>query len=99
MKPWPIVKCRPGGAQVLRVARADRNEYAALHPEPRAGGRFVIVGFARIRAGDVVPLVADVRNVHGVPAWDEMPEWARRKRWNHHAPECRGVKSAGLRRL
>lgn len=97
-----IVTCRPCGAKIIWAVRADRDELGTpLYPEPKENGNMVILGFTRDAFGNALPLVADLRHPHEVPEWEAMPEWTRRKRWMHHAPECRATKRGrgGLRRM
>ena len=98
-----IVTCHPCGAKIVWAVRDDRNELGTpLYPEPKPGGNMVILGFTRDSFGNVLPLVADVHHTHELPDWENMPGWTRRKRWLHHAPECRSQRTGrrpGLSRI
>jgi hypothetical protein len=60
-----------------------------VEPEPTNNGTLIVNGFVTNAFNAIVPRMSDTKNrVSTIPYWDELPEWARRKRWLDHVPLC-----------
>jgi hypothetical protein len=74
------------------------NRPIPIDADPNVSGHYLVSGFVMNQYGTaIVPQMSDARDALTiVPDWEQIPEWARKKRWTNHAEFCEELITASV---